>query len=322
MNKIAACILMLFVVLNANGQRQEWVVAQDGSGQFKTVQEAFDAVPTGNKDTIYIHVKKGVYKERLVLDTRKDFVKLVGEDAKLTVLTFDNHAGKILANGDTVNTWTSASFFIYANNFSAEHITFQNDAGFTAGQAVAVDAFGDKLFFRNCRFIGFQDVLFCSGSGARQYYRDCYIEGTTDFIFGPATAMFDNCTLYSKKKSHVTAASTPREVPFGLVFFNCRLLANDTLKGVSLGRPWQPFASVTYIHCYLGQHIAPQGWSDWGRPANQQTARYAEYKNYGPGSDPGKRAGWIKQLNEKEISAFTLKNIFGKWQPGEEPVMN
>lgn len=319
MNKIAACILMLFLVLNAKGQRQKWVVAQDGSGQFKSVQKAFDAVPTGNKDTIIIHVKKGVYKERLVLDTRKDFVKLVGEDANETVLTFDNHAGKILANGDTVNTWTSASFFIYANNFSAEHITFQNDAGFTAGQAVAVYTFGDKLFFQNCRFIGFQDALFCSGSGARQYYKDCYIEGTTDFIFGAATAVFDGCTLYSKKKSHVTAASTPREVPFGLVFFNCRLLADSTLKGVSLGRPWQPFASVTYIHCYLGRHIAPQGWSDWGRPANQQTVRYGEYKNYGPGSDPGKRVGWIKQLNEKEISAYTLKNIFGKWQPTMKP---
>ncbi len=296
-------------------QPKKLVVAADGSGDFKTVQSAFDAVPTGNKDTITIYVKRGFYKERLVLDTRKNFVKLVGEKADETILSYDNHAGRILPGGDTINTWTSASFFIYADDFTAENITFQNDAGFTAGQAVAVFAYGDKLVFDHCRFIGFQDVLFASGSGARQYYQNCYIEGTTDFIFGPATAVFDNCVIYSKKKSHVTAASTPREVPYGFVFLNCRLIADSTLKGVSLGRPWQPFASVTYIHCYMGAHITQGGWNDWGRPSNQQTVRYAEYKNYGPGSDATKRVKWIRQLNDDEAAKYNLVNIFGQWKP-------
>ena len=190
-------MLSTFVV---QAQKKTWVVAADGSGNFKTVQSAFDAVPTGNKDTITIFIKKGFYKEKLVLDTRRNFVKLIGENSTETILSYDNHTGKILPNGDTINTWTSASFFIYADDFTAENITFQNNAGFTKGQAVAVFAYGDKLLFENCRFIGFQDVLFASGSGARQYYRNCYIEGTTDFIFGPATALFENCVIYSKKK--------------------------------------------------------------------------------------------------------------------------
>ena len=309
------CFFLLLPCCFANAQIKKWTVSQDGSGKFKTVQAAFDAVPTGNKDTIVIYVKKGIYKERLVLDTRKDFVKLVGENRKNTVLTFDNHAGLKLPNGDTVNTWTSASFFIYADNFSAHNITFQNNAGFTAGQAVAVFANGDRLAFDHCNFIGFQDVLFCSGAGSKQFYTDCYIEGTTDFIFGPATAVFENCLIHSKKNSHVTAASTPREVPYGFVFIDSRLTADSNINKVSLGRPWQPYASVTYIHCYLGKHIIEEGWNNWKNPANEQTARYSEYRNEGPGADPEKREKWMKQLTTEEVKKFSFKNIFGDWKP-------
>lgn len=309
------CLLLLLPCLFAHAQIKKWTVAQDGNGNFKNVQDAFDAIPTGNKDTIIIYVKKGIYKERLVLDTRKDFVKLVGENKENTILTFDNHAGLKIANGDTINTWTSASFFIYADNFLAQNITFQNDAGFTAGQAVAVFANGDRLAFENCHFKGFQDVLFCSGTGAKQFFINCYIEGTTDFIFGPATAVFKNCVIHSKKNSHVTAASTPREVPFGFLFINCRLTADSNINKVSLGRPWQPYASVTYIRCYMGKHVIEEGWNNWKNPANEQTARYSEYKNYGPGSDASKRVKWIKQLTVEEVRNFNLKNIFGDWKP-------
>jgi pectinesterase len=231
------------------------------------------------------------------------------------VLTYDNHTGVRLPNGDTINTWTSASFFIYANDFSAENITFQNNAGFTAGQAVAVFANGDRLKFTSCRFVGFQDVLFCSGASSRQFYKDCYIEGTTDFIFGPATAVFQSCVIHSKKKSHVTAASTPREVKYGFVFFDCKLTADEKLMGVSLGRPWQPYASVTYIRCELGNHILPEGWNNWRNSANERTARYAEYKNVGEGANANARVKWIKQLSYDEVKTYTLKNIFGDWNP-------
>jgi len=291
------------------------IVAQDGSGNFKTVQEALDAVPSGNTGPVVIQIRNGIYKERLILDTRKDFVTMVGEDRSNTILTFNNHAGVKLPNGDTINTWTSASFFIYANDFHAENLTFQNDAGFTAGQAVAVFANGDRLSFDNCRFVGFQDVLFCSGPGSRQYYKNCYLEGTTDFIFGPATAMFQNCHIHSKKNSHVTAASTPREVKFGFVFMDCKLTGDSTLHNVSLGRPWTPYASVTYLRCDIGAHIAPEGWNNWRNPANEQTARYAEYKNTGPGSAANGRIHWCRQLTEDEAKNYTLKNIFGDWNP-------
>lgn len=299
----------------AQSPAKKFVVSQDGKGDFKTVQEAFDAVPSGNTTPITIFIKKGVYKERLILDTRKSFVSIVGEDKNSTVLTYDNHAGLKLPNGDTINTWTSASFFIYASDFKAEHITFENNAGFTAGQAVAVFAFGDRLIFRNCRFVGFQDVLFCSGSGSRQYYESCYIEGTTDFIFGPSTAVFKNCHIHSKKNSHVTAASTPREVKYGFVFFDCKLTADASINKVSLGRPWTPYASVTYLRCEIGKHIIAEGWNNWRNPANEQTARYAEYKSSGPGGSPEGRVKWIKQLTDEEASKYILKAIFGDWNP-------
>lgn len=314
-------LLSLLFVSGVNLQAQvlqkKYIVAQDGSGDFKTVQAAFDIIPSGNQSPITIEIKNGTYKERLILDTRKDFITIVGENKDKTILTYDNHAGQRLPNGDTINTWTSASFFIYANDFTARNITFQNNAGFTAGQAVAVFAYGDKLKFLNCNFTGFQDVLFLSGPGSRQYYKDCYIEGTTDFIFGPATAVFENCHIHSKKKSHVTAASTPREVKYGFVFFDCKLTGDENLKEVSLGRPWTPYASVTYLRCEMGDHISKDGWNNWRNPANEETARYAEYKSKGPGAHVNDRLPWVRQLNETEAKQYTLKNIFLDWNPNQ-----
>jgi pectinesterase len=311
----AATFLILLCVMNCGAQHAKIIVAKDGSGTYKTVQEAFDVIPSGNTNPITIFINKGTYKERLVLDTRKDFVTLVGEDKNNTILTFDNHKGTVLPNGDTVNTWTSASFFIYANDFRAENLTFENNAGFTAGQAVAVFAHGDRLAFFNCRFMGYQDVLFCSGPGSKQYYQDCYIEGTTDFIFGPATSVFSHCTIHSKKKSHVTAASTPRELKYGFVFLECKLTGDSTLKDVTLGRPWTPYASVTYLRCDLGPHIAVEGWNNWRNPANEQTARYAEYKNTGPGASPKGRVPWSHELSDEEAKDYTVGKILGEWKP-------
>lgn len=308
------CLLLPIVSIWA---QKKMVVAKDGTGDFVTVQEAFNAIPADNKKPVYIFIRKGFYKERLVLDTRKDFVTIEGEEKSTTILSYDNHAGVRLANGDTVNTWSSASFFIYADNFTAKNISFQNNAGFTAGQAVAVFANGNRLFFFNCNFIGFQDVLFCSGVGSKQYYENCYIEGTTDFIFGPATAVFKNCIIHSKKNSHVTAASTPREIPFGFVFFDCKLTADTSINKVSLGRPWQSYASTTYINCSMGSHIVAEGWNNWKNTANELTARYAEYNSTGPGANIDARVKWAKILTDEEVKKYILKNILGDWIPGK-----
>lgn len=314
--KYLLCLSGIILALTTYAQKIKSItVAKDGSGQYTTVQAALDAIPSGNTKPINISIKKGIYKERLVLDTRKDFVTMTGESAENTILTFDNHARKVLPNGDTVNTWNSASFFIYADNFTARNLTFQNNAGFDSGQAVAVFAFGNRLAFKQCSFKGFQDVLFCSGNGVKQYYEDCYIEGTTDFIFGAATAVFKHCHIHSKKNSHVTAASTNSVIPYGFVFIDCKLTADSAINKVSLGRPWSPTASVTYINCQLGKHIIPEGWNNWKNPANEATARYAEYKSSGDGANPEARVKWSRQLNDEEVRKYTVENILGKWKP-------
>jgi pectinesterase len=310
-------IVFLLIGLFAVAQKKI-TVAQDGSGNFKTVQAAFDAVPNNNKKPITIFVKNGVYKEKLHLDSSKTFVTLIGEHKFNTILTYNDHTGEVLPSGEAINTRTSHSFLIDADDFTAKNITFQNDAGFTAGQAVAVEADGDRERFFNCRFVGFQDVLFTNNDHARQFYKNCYIEGTTDFIFGSSTVWFEQCHIHSKKNSHVTAASTPKEHPFGYVFNDCILTGDSSLHNVSLGRPWRPFASVTYIHCYIGQHIKPEGFSNWNQTENYKTTRYAEYKNYGPASDTSARVNWSRQLTDEEAKKYTLKNIFGNWDPQKE----
>ena len=307
--------LLLLLITTSVFAQKKIVVAADGSGQYRTVQAALNAVPEGNDKPVTIFVRNGRYREVVIVDATKNFIRLVGEDKNKTILTFDNHAGTRLPNGDTLNTWTCASFFIYGNDFAAENITFENNAGFTAGQAVALRIEGNRASFRNCRMVGNQDVLFLSGSGVKHYFRDCYIEGTTDFIFGAATAVFKNCHIHSRKNSHVTAASTNSIIPFGFVFFDCKLTADSNITKVSLGRPWSPTASVTYIRCWMGQHIVPEGWNNWKNPANEATARYAEYKSSGPGGQSDQRASWSKQLTDEEMKKYTLKNILGDWDP-------
>ena len=315
MKKFLFLISLVVAGLSAFCQKKKITVAQDGSGDYKTVQAALDAVPEGNEKRVTIFVKKGIYKEVVVVDARKNFISLVGEDKDNTILTYNNHAGTKQPDGDTLNTWTCASFFIYGNDFHAGNISFENNAGFTAGQAVALRIEGNRASFINCKMTGNQDVLFLSGSGVKQYFRDCYIEGTTDFIFGAATAVFKHCHIHSKKNSHVTAASTNSIIPYGFVFFDCRLTADSNINKVSLGRPWSPAASVTYINCRMDKHIIPGGWDNWKNPANEATARYAEYHSSGPGSNPEARVKWSKQLTDEEVKKFTLKNILGDWDP-------
>lgn len=307
-------IVSLFALLSVAAQKRI-VVAQDGTGDYITVQQAMNSIPSGNDKPVEVYVKNGVYKEVVVVDATKNFINLIGEDKDKTILTYDNHAGTRLPNGDTLNTWTCASFFVYGNDFTAENITFENNAGFTTGQAVALRVEGNRASFINCRMVGFQDVLFLSGSGVKHYFRDCYIEGTTDFIFGAATAVFKNCHIHSKKNSHVTAASTNSIIPFGFVFFDCKLTADSNINKVSLGRPWVPTASVTYINCWMDKHIIPAGWDNWRNPANEEKVRYAEYNSSGPGAHHGSRVKWAKQLTKEEVKLYTVENILGKWDP-------
>ena len=314
MKRSFICCCILIITINVFAQKKI-IVAKDGSGNYKTVQQALDAITLNNKKPITIFIKNGIYKEKLHLDSTKNFITLIGEDKFNTILTYDDHTGKVSPKGDTINTRTSASFVVKANNFAAENITFQNDAGFSAGQAVGLESDGDKASFYNCRIVGNQDILFTNNDNSRQYYKDCYIEGTTDFIFGSSTVWFERCHIHSKKNSHVTAASTPQQHQFGYVFSDCILTGDTTLHSVSLGRPWRQYANVAYIHCYIGPHIKPEGWSNWNNTDNYKTTRYSEYKNYGPGANISSRVSWSHQLTDEEVKRYTIKNIFGDLDP-------
>ncbi len=291
------------------------IVAKDGSGDYISLQAAINNVLSNNKNETIIFIRNGLYKEKLIIDSSKINIRIVGEDKFNTILTYDDHTGKISSKGDTINTRNSYSCLIKANYFFAENITFQNDAGFTAGQAVAIEVQGDKAIFFNCRFIGNQDVLFTSSDNSNQYYKNCYIEGTTDFIFGSATVLFDQCHIHSKKNSHVTAASTPKDHAYGYVFKDCILTGDTSLNNVSLGRPWRPYANVVYLNCYLDKHIKPEGWANWNNTDNYKTVRYAEYKNYGPGANISNRVNWSKQLADDEANKYSIEKIFGNWNP-------
>lgn len=308
-------ILIFFIYYTGFACFSQKKIIVGPKNNYKTVQAALNAIPSGNKKPIIIYIKKGIYKEVITVDASKNFITLIGENANNTIITYNNHAGTRLDNGDTLNTWTCASAFIYGNDFTAENITFENNAGFNAGQAVALRVEGNRATFKNCRMVGNQDVLFLSGSGVKHYFSNCYIEGTTDFIFGAATAVFKNCHIHSKKNSHVTAASTNSIIPYGFVFFDCKLTADSNINKVSLGRPWSPTASVTYINCSMGKHIVPEGWNNWKNPANEATARYAEYKSTGPGANAEARVKWSRQLTDEEAKKYTLENIFGTWNP-------
>jgi pectinesterase len=217
--------------------------------------------------------------------------------------------------GDSINTRSSHSFLARADDFTARRMTIRNDAGFSAGQAVALEVQGDRACIEECRIVGNQDVLFLNSARSRVFLGYCDIEGTTDFIFGNATAWFDHCHIHSKKDSYVTAASTPADHLYGFVFYDCILTGDTSIHHASLGRPWRPHASVDYIRCYIGAHVRPEGWSDWNNNGSYKTARYSEYHDYGPSSDTAARVRWAHQLTDEEVGHVNLNEVLNGWKP-------
>ncbi len=293
------------------------IVAQDGSGNFKTVQEAFNAVPDFRKVTTTIFIKNGIYKEKLNLSASKQRVKIIGESIEKTILTYDDWAQRKNKYGEDIGTSGSASIYIYGPLFSAENITFQNTAG-PVGQAVALFVAGDQAKFVNCRMLGFQDTLYTYGAGSRQYYYSCYIEGTVDFIFGASTAVFDECEIFCKKGGYIAAASTPDTVKYGYVFINSSIVGDAPENSYYLGRPWRPYAKTVFINCNLGKMIKSEGWHNWSKETNEKTAFYAEYQSKGAGASPKTRVPWSHQLAEAALKEYTLDKIFRGWNPRDE----
>ena len=309
LKKSLSLILLLTVIFTVRAEERhyDFIVAQDGSGDFTTVQEAINAVPDFRKaNRTNILIKKGNYKEKLIIPECKINLTLVGEDG--AVITYDDYASKLNRFGEEKSTSGSASCYIYAPDFIAENITFENSAG-PVGQAVACFVSGDRAIFRKCRFLGHQDTLYTYGYPTRQYYEDCYIEGTVDFIFGKATAVFNRCTIHSKGDGYVTAPATPEGEQYGYVFFDCNLTADNHVNKVYLSRPWRPFAQAVYIRCNLGKHIVPEGWNNWGKTSNEQTVNYAEYQSTGEGAAPSARVPYSRQLTD--ITPYTISSILG-----------
>lgn len=313
---IAALGLFFFLSGLSQPVNYDFVVAADGSGDFTTVQAAIDSVPDLRKARTYILIKPGIYKEKLTLPATKTNVSFVGEEVTTTLLTFDDYAKRQNAFGEEMGTSGSSSFFIYGDGFEAENITFENSAG-PVGQAVAVRIDGDRVKFTNCRFLGNQDTLYPHGKGSRQYYKNCYIEGTVDFIFGWSTAFFEDCEIFCKRAAYITAASTEEHTTYGFVFRNCKITGTAEPYSMYLGRPWRPYAKTVFINCDLGSLIKAEGWHNWGSEEKEKTAYYAEYKNTGESFVPAERVGWSHQLTDDQVKEYTLEKIFGDWNPSE-----
>lgn len=325
MKKIIFLFCIITGALNAQDVHPaKLTVAKDGSGDYETIQQAVNACRDLGQALVTIHIRNGIYKEKLVIPSWKTAIKLIGENRDSTIITYDDYSGKLIPAGmeipgkEKYGTFTSYTMLIQGNDIELENLTIQNTAG-RVGQAVALHLEGDRIKVKNCKITGNQDTLLVTKAGSRQYFVDCHIEGTTDFIFGEATVLFVNCTIMSLKDSFITAASTRQDTQYGFVFQNCKLVASGEATAVYLGRPWRPYARTVFIECELGKHIRPEGWDPWKGdkmfPDKDKTAFYAEYKNSGEGSDVSKRVAWSKQLTKKEAKQYTMKNIFGDWEP-------
>lgn len=292
----------------------DFVVAKDGSGDFFTIQEAVNAVPDFRKKArTTIRVRKGEYDEKVIIPASKINLSLIGDEG--AVITHADFAKKPNCFGEDMSTSGSATCYIYAPDFYAEGITFCNRSG-AVGQAVACFIEADRAFFKSCRFLGFQDTLYTYGKGVRNYFEDCYIEGTVDFIFGWSTAVFNRCHIHSIGNGYVTAPSTDKEQHFGYLFYDCQLTAAPGVDQVYLSRPWRPYAQAVFVRCQLGKHILPAGWHNWNKPEAEKTVRYAEYRSAGEGADTSRRASFSRQL--KNLKGYEMESALAGsdgWNP-------
>lgn len=282
------------------------VVSKDGSGDYLSVQEAINNAKSSPSQRIVIFIKNGIYYEKIKVPEWNTNISLIGESKENTIITYDDYFNKMnLGRNSTFYTYT---LLVEADDFFATNLTIQNTSG-EVGQAVALSVFSDRVVISNCNILGNQDTLYVSGEGNRQYFKNCYIEGTTDFIFGKATALFENSTIHSKKNSYITAASTPEGVEYGFVFKNCKLTADENVTDVYLGRPWRIFAKTVFINCEMGSHIKPVGWHNWSKPEAEKTSFYAEFKSIGEGANSKNRVKWSYQLRKSKAKKYTIENI-------------
>ena len=317
MSKLLTTTLLLFICLlsvskvqaaNQYDNPDTIVVARDGTGQFRTIYEAIEVCRAFMEYHKVIYIKKGTYKEKLILPQWLQNIELCGEDRDQTIITYDDHANITYQDTQKLGTFRTYTLKIEANNIIVKNLTIENNAA-RLGQAVALHTIGDRLRFVNCRFLGNQDTIYTGVANTRLYFDHCYIEGTTDFIFGPSTAWFEQCKIHCKANSYITAASTPKDVAYGYVFNQCTITVAEGITQVYLGRPWRDYGYTLFMHCTLPAQIRPEGWHNWQKE-REQTARYLEFENTGDGANTANRVPWSHQLTKKEAKAITPENIF------------
>ncbi|MFZ4581230.1 MAG: pectinesterase family protein [Paludibacter sp.] len=315
MKQIISLLLFFAFVVSATAQNapNTIIVDRNGTGHFRTIQQAIDSVRTYNPaGTVTIYIKNGFYKEKLIIPSHVCYLHIVGEDRDKTIINYDDHA-----NINKMGTFKTFTLKISGNDIVMENLTIENSAA-QLGQAVALHLEGDRITFRNCKFLGNQDTIYAGRESARQLFENCYIEGTTDFIFGPATAWFEACTIHCKRNSYITAANTPQNVTYGFIFNNCNITLADSVNAMYLGRPWRAYSMTVFMNCVLPKGIQLVGWDNWRNPENEKTARYAEFNNSGEGAITDNRAKWIKILTKKEASKITQELVFKRedsWTP-------
>ncbi|CAN7089660.1 unnamed protein product [Brassica rapa subsp. narinosa] len=305
--------------------KPDMVVAQDGSGQYKTINEALRNVPKKNNATFVVHIKSGTYKEYVQVNRTMPNLVFIGDGPTKSIIS-GNKSFK-----DGITTYRTATVAIIGDNFIAKNMGFENTAGALNYQAVAVRVLSDESIFYNCRFDGYQDTLYAHSH--RQFYRDCTITGTIDFLFGDAAAVFQNCTLLVRKPlanqaCPITAhgRKDPREST-GFVLQGCTIageadyLAVKETSKAYLGRPWKEYSKTIIMETFIPDFIPGEGWSPWQGNFGLDTLFYSEVRNTGPGAAVANRVTWpgIKKLSEEEIVEYTpAKYIQGDdWIPGK-----
>jgi len=287
------------------------VVAADGTGDFKTIQMAIDHAPfVRDGQRLNIEIRPGTYKERLVVPQDRPRTTFLGADAATTIIT------AAMSAKEAGGTFLSSTVDVQGTEFHAENITFENTFG-VGSQAVALMIHSDRAELLRCRLLGWQDTLYAATG--RQYYKDCYIEGHVDFIFGNASAVFDNCEIHSRGDGYLTAQSrTSPELTTGFVFYRSRLTAENQTKGSYLGRPWRPYSRVVFIDTAMDAFIRPEGWNNWNDAKNEATAWYGEFGSTGPGAGTGTRAAWARPMTAQQAAAFK-PDVFLRGRDGWNP---
>lgn len=294
--------------------RTTYVVAQDGSGDFRSIQEAIDDCKSFPYEPVTIRVKPGEYWGRVTVPAWNTKLRIVGEGE--VTLVNDLHF-KSVGRGRN-STFMTATLEVLADEFTAVNLRIVNAAG-PIGQALALRVEGDRSAFFNCRLEGNQDTLYVAGDGNRNYFKDCRIEGTTDFIFGEATAFFEACEILAKADSYITAASTREGREYGLVFKNCILRAEEGIEQVYLGRPWRMHAKTVFLNCEYGDFVAAERWGSWGLEDPGATVYYAEYFGEEAPSAFSERADWTHALSDEEAARYDRERVLRGWQPIRQP---